>query len=393
MQLIEKEELKALVESAEGTCVSIFMPVTREPDRQDENRITLKNLLRQAREHLAAYDAALRVPDVQRLLQPAEDLLGSGRVWADQGTGLALFLAPDFSQIYSLPLEFEELVVVGKRFHLKPLLPLFTNNNRFYILALSQNEVRLFQARRYNIDEIELESVPTSLAEALPYEDPEKQLQHRTSRKISGATSPDGAPIFHGHEASAQKKGVIRRYFREVDAGLRTLLANEDAPLVLAAVSYLIPIYRDANTYSHVVEDGIPGNPEELKPAELRQRAWEVVGPRFAQAQAEAAERFRQLANAGQASNDISEIIPAAYYGRVDTLFTTLNRQQWGTFDHATGDVRLHSEPGPGLQDLLDVAAIRTFLNSGTVYAVDAGAVPRVEAAREPSLLAAIFRY
>jgi hypothetical protein len=313
--------------------------------------------------------------------------LENGRVWVDDGVGLAVFLAPNFTQSYTLPLDFEELVVVGKRFHIKPLLPLFSRNNRFYILALSQNEVRLFRATPYSIDEVELETLPTSMAEVLRYEDPEKQLQHHTSRKVSGATNQRGAPVFHGHEVGSEKKDAIRRYFREVDAGLQNLLANEEAPLVLAAVSYLIPIYRDANTYSHVLEKGIPGNPEEVKPEELQQRAWEVVQPLFAKAQSEAAERYRQLANSDQASNDVAEIVPAAYYGRVDTLFTSLNRQQWGTFNRETGEVTLHVEPGPDDRDLLDVAAVRTFLNGGTVYAVDADEIPG------GAILSALFRY
>jgi len=387
MELIAKEELTALVENSAGNCVSLFMPMTREPDKQDENRIRLKNLIKEARDRLTAHDADLRVPDVQRLLQPAEELLENGRIFADQGTGLALFLAPNFVQSYMLPLDFEELVITGKRFHLKPLLPLFSRNNRFYILALSQNQVRLFQATYYGIDEVEVESLPVSMAEALRYEDPEKQLQHHTSRKVSGATNQQGASVFHGHEVSSQRKDALRRYFREVDAALQPLLANEEAPLVLAAVSYLVPLYREATTYSHVLVEGIPGNPEELNPEELHRRAWEVVQPLFAEAQSAAAERFRQLANTDHASNDVAEIVPAAYYGRVDTLFTSLNNQQWGTFDRETGAVALHAEPGPADRDLLDAAAIRTFLNGGIVYAVPADEIPG------GTVLAAVFRY
>jgi len=42
-------------------------------------------------------------------------------------------------------------VVVSDRFHLKPLLPLLTGDGRFYILALSQNQVRLLQGTRYSV--------------------------------------------------------------------------------------------------------------------------------------------------------------------------------------------------------------------------------------------------
>ena len=43
----------------------------------------------------------------------------------------------ELSRIHRLPLAFETLVVVANRFHVKPLLPLFMGNGRFYVLAFS----------------------------------------------------------------------------------------------------------------------------------------------------------------------------------------------------------------------------------------------------------------
>jgi hypothetical protein len=92
--------------------------------------------------------------------------------------GLALFLAPHLSRSYRLPLAFEELAVVAGRFHVKPLLPLFTDDGRFDVLALSQNAVRMLECTRHSARQLELEGVPPNLAEALKYDDPEKQLQY-----------------------------------------------------------------------------------------------------------------------------------------------------------------------------------------------------------------------
>ncbi|RPJ11944.1 MAG: hypothetical protein EHM37_10145 [Deltaproteobacteria bacterium] len=40
---------------------------------------------------------------------------------------------------------FKELAVVSHRFHVKPLLPVLTSDGTFYILALSQNQLRLLE--------------------------------------------------------------------------------------------------------------------------------------------------------------------------------------------------------------------------------------------------------
>jgi hypothetical protein len=48
---------------------------------------------------------------------------------------------------------------------------------------------------------------------------------------------------------------------------------------------------------------------------------------------------------------------------------------------------QLRDEPQPGDEDLLDSAAVHTFLNGGTVYAVEPVEVP------DEATLAAVFRY
>jgi hypothetical protein len=170
---------------------------------------------------------------------------------------------------------------------------------------------------------------------------------------------------------------------------LRDLLRDEQAPLVLAGVDYLFPTYREANTYPYLVDEGIEGNPEELRAEELHEQAWAIVQPLFLGAQRETAARYRKLAGDGseQASNKLKEVVPAAYHGRVETLFVAVGLQQWGTFDPATNAVHLHREVKPGNEDLLDFAAVHTLLNRGTVYAVELKKVP------DEAPLAAVFRY
>ncbi len=290
---------------------------------------------------------------------------------------------------YRLPLNFDALVVVTNRFHIKPLLPLFSSDGQFYVLALSQNEVRLLQGTRYSVSEVNLERVPTSLTEALRYDDPEKRRQFHTSTRTPGSRGERPA-TFHGHGAgSNDAKSNLLRYFHQVDEGLQELLRHEQAPLVLAGVDYLLPIYQEANTYPHLVEGGVEGNPEELNVEELHKYAWAIVRPLFLAAQKEAAARYNKLAGVGseQVSNDLKDIIPAAHQGRVETLFVAVGIQRWGSFSLDTNIVQLHKEAKPSNEDLLDLAAVQTLLNGGTVHVVEPEEMP------DETSLAAIFRY
>jgi Bacterial archaeo-eukaryotic release factor family 7 len=194
MSLLSINELGTLIGRRWGVCMSIFMPTHRTSPETKQDRIRFKNLLREAEKRLIT--SGLRSSEAKKLLTPAKTLLKDNLFWQYQADGLAVFISPEVFRYFHLPFRFEELLVVTDRFHMKPLLHLFTNDVRFYILALSQNEVRLFQGTRHGISEIEPEGVPGSMKEALKYDEPEKQLQYHT--RTPGGTGQRAA-IFHGH--------------------------------------------------------------------------------------------------------------------------------------------------------------------------------------------------
>jgi hypothetical protein len=276
---------------------------------------------------------------------------------------------------------------VGGRFHVKSLLPLFSGNGRFYLLTLSRKQVRLFLGSHYSVNEVRLRRVPRGLAEAMKYEEVERQLQYHSG---TGATEKGGrrAAVYHGQGAGkAEVKDQILRYFRRVDKAVHGVLRTERAPLVLAGLEYLFPIYRQANTYPHLLETGIDTNADELNVEQLHEQAWNVVEPHFRKAQKEAAERFGELGATEKASDSLEEIVPAAVDGRVDALFVPNGVHVWGSFDRKTREVTTDGESRPENEDLLDLAAVRTLEADGTVYAVDREQLPG------PGSCAAVFRY
>jgi hypothetical protein len=380
---VKRTDLEKLAKRREEWCVSIYTLTHRKGRETQQDPIRFKNLLSGAQERLS--ENGVDPTEADSLLKPGRELLQDTPFWQHQSDGLAMFLAPGAFHYYCLPIAFEELLVVSDRFHIKPLLPLFFGDGRFFILALSQNEVRLFQGSHYSVTDIHPRGLPQGLADALRYDDPEKQLQFHTGTPDSGQKRP---AIYHGQGAGADDdKDTILRYFRKIDSALHPLFREEDAPLVLAGVEYLCPIYKEANTYPHLMDGGIQGNPETLPPEELHHQAWDMVRPLFLKAQKDAANQYRQLAQSERASNEPREVIPAAHGGRVEFLFVALGTQIWGTFDPKANRAHLHKKHRPGDEDLLDFAAVRTLFQGGTVYAVDPQKLP------DDGALAAVFRY
>jgi hypothetical protein len=381
MNLLSWSEFEQLNQNASEVAVTIYLPTHESGAEIQQDPIRLKNLLREAEDQLQA--ASVDDSKISKILSEASELIERERFWQHQSQGLALYLTNEKTRIYRLPLSFESSVTVSDRFYLKPLLPLFFDDRYFYILALSQNQVRFFQATRYNLSEVELTDVPKSLAEALQYDDPEAQLQFHS------ATGGGSQPIYHGHGVSGTDDKVsIRRFLNQVNDALYTHYLNgENAPLVIASVEYLRPIYESVNTYPHLMAEGVNGNPDATQPDELREQAWPVVAHLIDATRQEAIAQYYELESTQQASNQVSQVVTAAVRGQVETLLLAKDVQVWGQVDNQSGKADVHEEAQPGDYDLLDIAAVKTALQGGKVYLLDPDQLPNTEIA------AGIFRY
>lgn len=378
MDTLRWQDLERLETPDTTPCVSIFIPTHRARPETEQDPIRLRNLLSQADSQLRAL--GLRSPEAAALLSPASDLLQQHSFWLHQAEGLAVFVRPGWFHTFRLPLPFNELVVVGDRFHVRPLLPHLAADGRFFVLALSQNQVRLLEGSRHSIEEMELGDAPESLAEALHYEDRESQLLLH----IAGRGS-DGPAIFHGHGSGREvDRERLVRFFRAVDKGLSTILREERAPMVLAGVESGTAVFREVSSYPELTEGVIPGNPEEMSDAELHRRAWEMVGPRFEADLRADLERFAELDGTGRVAKDPIEVLLASRAGRVGVLFASATQELWGT---STGDgAAIHEERKSGDEDLVD-AAVAACLRTGTrVHVLNGASLP-------VSPMAAVLRY
>ena len=391
MSIINLDELKQLSQHTQGPAVSIYMPTQRAGPETRENPIRFKNRLKDAEEQLAA--AGLRSVEIDQLLEPCQKLLIDNLFWQHQQHGLAMFFTNDDLQRYRLPMSVDELTVVSDRFHIKPLLPLFSNDGHFYVLVASLNRIRMLEATRHAVSEVPLEDMPTSLADFLRYDEFERSLQHHVTLgqgRGAGLGQGRGDAMFHGHGAGGdddRKKIDILRFFQQIDNGVREMLNETRAPLVFAGVDYLFGIYKEANKYRYLLDQAVSGNFDEARDEEVHEQAWPLVAPRFSEAQAKAHSSFAALEGTGRTATDVAGVIEAAGHGRVDTLFVAGNQHQWGVYDRQTGQIELHDEEQPGSEDLLDLAAVQTLLNRGSVYTVAREDVP------SGGKLAAILRY
>lgn len=381
---ITKDILEQLMQHSEHPCLSIYTPTDPVKARTLQGPIRLRNQLDSLASTLEA--AGMTQPEIGALLQPAQTLQETSEVWRNRAQGLAVFLSPTISRHFVVPLRFEEFADVSSRFYMKPLLPLFGEDSHFFVLALSQNRVRLFEATMRSVKELSLADVPGSLAEAMRFDEDESQLQFHTIS--TGTRGGEGTTRYHGQGTGIDdSKNQVLRYFQQIDSGLSTRLGTEQAPLILAAVDYLHPIYEEANHYRNLVAGRLTGNPDELSAEALHAQAMEVVQPMIQARRSRSIADYHDRSEHGLASRDLHEIVPGAFAGRVQTLFVLANHFQWGTYDPESLSVTLEDAPTRSNEDLLDAAAVQTVLHGGTVYLMNQEEMP------ERTSIAAIFRY
>lgn len=386
MDILTRAALNELIYIEQQWCVSVYLPTHRMGMDIQQDPILLKNLLKDAEEQLSA--RGVKLSGIHNILEPVRMLLQDQSFWQHQSDGLAIFLSDKGFRCYRLPLKFEELLVVADHFYIKSLLPLFTGDGQFYILALSQNHIRLLHGTHYNINEVDIRELPSNLVEALRSDDNEGHLQMHTSSTAGAARGR--TPIFHGSGGEIESgKNDLLRYFRLIDEGLTELLKGIGAPLMLAGVEYLLPIYKEANTYLNLIDPVIKGNPDLISAEELHNSSWNIISPLFLKAQEKEASHYSQLSgqNSERASDILEDIIHAAFEGRIETLFVTTGMQQWGSFNRNMNVVKLHEKEELGDEDLLDFIAVFTFIKGGAVYLVNQEKMPGRTSA------AAVFRF
>ena len=291
---------------------------------------------------------------IHSILAPLRRLVNDSLFWQYQSDGLALYSRLGWWRSLRVPLDLPELAVVAHRFHISPLLPLLTNDGHFFVLALSQNQIRLLEGPATGSRRSTCPVIPLGVRGALQGEEAQKQLQLYVADR--GGVAARG--IFHGHGSSGNvQKDQVLRYFRKVNRALREVLAGERGPMVLAAVEHLAPPWRQVNTYPHLVDQVLAGSPEELGLDEQHARAWAVAEPLFLRAQHEAAVRYHHLAGTGLTSQDPRELVRAAKEGRVEVLFAA--PQPTGVTSVASGP-SLNGDRA--LRDVLELAAVTTLV-------------------------------
>ncbi|WZL88928.1 hypothetical protein VS868_15160 [Salinimicrobium sp. 3283s] len=390
MPILTKEQFEDLAKFDSNPCVSIFIPTVRagKDVLEEKDKINLKSQWKKAVEELKAM--GYPQDKIEKMGKPVNDLMDDSDFWRHQSDGLALFLADGFSKQYTLPIYFEAYTYVADHFYLKPLVPMFNGDGMFYLLHLQLDEVKLYEATPYSIGEVKIDDLtPNQLEDRVGYDYEEKNSKHKTQRNSVGA-NPQGTSTQHGYEAASRdRKNEILRFFRAVDKGIYEILHNESVPLIVACQDSYFPIYQEASRYKNLYPKPVPGNPEADHNSifSLHAAALETLEPHFRKDREDKMKQFNDL-NPSRTSSQVSEIIPAIFEGKVDTLFLQNREDIWGDYNEKMASVDVHEEKRNGSVSLMNLAAVKVLQQNGKAYLIEKEFMPNKD-----SKVNAVYRY
>ncbi len=344
-----REELLQLAEIRSDVCVSIYLKTSPLPQDIEASRIELHNQLKDAFSQLE--NSKLDKRRLEALKDELADVLEADDFWFFHANSLAILATPDSIRTYRMANEVKTQLEISDRFYLKPLLRALTFPHTAYILALSENDVRVVEFFSAGPpEEVKVENMPKDALSAV------------------GKSSLTASLGSLTHESGSRgKKMRLAQYARKVDEALRPLLIHSDSPLILISTEPLASIYRSVSSLINLVDETVFTSPDRITVSELVALGRPVLDKHNAAQLNEVKEKFEVRAGQNRVVTDLTDIARAATYGMISLLLVDFDDSVAGTIDD-NGKLTLTSEPGA--YGVIDEVVKRSLACGAKVLAV-----------------------
>jgi len=346
-------DVKALA-GAVDPCITLVMPTPNPAELAARQRSALRSLRKQLAEHHTDAETAAG------LLTPIEQLTANLETAYGWTNSLIAFRSPGAFRYYWMRERLKDMAVVGERFEIRPLLAALAREQRFHLLAIGRHYIRLFRSTPHSTQEVRLEGV--DMQEFLHTRQPDHLLDKRMAAGPSMG-SMQGA-LFGTSSEGENAQDRYRHFLKEVERGVSKLLRQDGEPLILAGAEHDVAIYRQLNTYPHLLEQAIHRSADGQTAQMLHERAWKIVSQCPSEPLQKALADYRKQSGAALVLGDVGAIRKAAAEGRVAGLF-------------------LSKDAGAGGQpdDPLNLAALETVLHGGWAFELNAADMPAKDSA------------
>ncbi|KAB1661844.1 hypothetical protein F8O07_08140 [Pseudoclavibacter sp. CFCC 13796] len=287
-----------------------------------------------------------------------DEVLAENDVWADLARSLAIFVSPDFSDVFVLPSRIDDAVFVSNRFAVGPLLRAVSQLQEAYALTLSAKGWSLWHA------------TPETRAERIVPEGdwPADAEEANGSPDLDGGKDRASRPSKIENHRSLYYAAYAREVARATAAELQRVDAKGRVPLVVFAVSPLAEMFPQHFAASDstardvtVIEQAA----DHLQAAAVDERIRHFLS-RYNVETVDAALRSLGESDGSRVERDLAAVGRAAAQGAIDTLYYDITSHVHGNYDGETGTLALDE----GSDDVLGEIALTVLRLGGKVVAV-----------------------
>lgn len=352
-----RDEIAALSGIRARGAVSIYLKTSPITAETKPSQTEFGNFIRDAAGQLQ--ELGLTKNAIAAIVEELEDLIEDAGFWAAQAHGLAIFATPSFIRTFRLPNDLAPMLVVSDRLYMKPLFRAVTFLHSAFVLALSENAVRLIEVSAgLPAREIRVEDMPKDAASA------------------AGLASIKGRSHYRRLHGSEGQNVRLVQFARKVDAALRPMLSGRETPLILAASGRLAALFRQVNSYPHLLDQGIEVSPDRIRDGELAMAARPVLDDSYKAEIAGLHDLFSRRAGESRVTTDVSDAARAATFGAIQILMVDIDAIVAGHVDDQTGAVTFSGADDVTAHGVIDEIAIRAFASSARILGLRREDIP-----------------
>lgn len=341
-----KQKIKALKDLKGVPCVSILLPTHRTMPDADRDPMVLKNLIREAERRLQnEFSKSVANDLVGKLNQ-----LAAEHNFRNGLDGLALYVSADTAQIVRLPIPVEARVVIDGTFATRELYRAMHGQQAYFILHLTNESARLFDA-----------------------------YGNRISAEVRNELFPflNDVPVPTGHSPSdsARSDNRIREFLNRMDKRLQSFLTEQAARLVVVATDRVQSFLREVTDNKNVFIGFTTPPAEDAQPA-LAKKAWSVVELWIKEQRERAVEELQDAVNDNRFASDLNDIWRAVNEGRGDMLVVEKGYYQPASFQDGLISLEDTEQAAAQIDDIVDEIIELCLEKGGSVVFVDNEELP-----------------
>ncbi len=327
--------------------ISILMPTHRTSPANKADPILLKNLVTEVEKRLAQ---ELSKREIEPLMKKLEGVI-AGVEWRHTLEGLALYVSPDYADVFYVPVTLNERVVIDETFATRDLVLALNRSPRYWVLALSEQPTKLFEGARETLIEARGEGFP---------------MVH------GGPGGSTALPKGQGISKSAYEDERHRQFFKKVDDALSAYLKDDPLPVVVVGVERWLSHFNGVTANSKHIVATVTGNHDKTPAHELGKLVWPPVSEALSIKRQHALDALGKAVGAQRYGSGPREAWRYANEGRVDTLIIEEDFHFPATLDQAGLPIAAEDSTQPGvMDDAMDEVIEKVLALQGNVVFVD----------------------